>query len=70
MVRRTENHLNAHPARPPDAERVRGKLQWTTRDECLNANVFLEMTTEELAALLSGIDLSTATRRKRYRRAG
>jgi transposase len=30
----------------------------------------LEMTTEELGALLSGIDLSTATRRKRYRRAG
>jgi hypothetical protein len=28
------------------------------------------MTPEELAALLSGIDLSTATRRKRYRRAG
>jgi hypothetical protein len=30
----------------------------------------IEMTPEELAALLSGIDLSTATRRKRYRRAG
>jgi len=30
----------------------------------------LEMTAEELGALLSGIDLSTATRRKRYRRAG
>jgi hypothetical protein len=28
----------------------------------------IEITTEELAALLSGIDLSTATRRKRYRR--
>ena len=28
-----------------------------------------EITIEELAALLSGIDLSTATRRKRYRRA-
>jgi transposase len=28
----------------------------------------LEITTEELGALLSGIDLSTATRRKRYRR--
>jgi hypothetical protein len=28
------------------------------------------MTPEELAALLSGIDLSAATRRKRYRRAG
>jgi transposase len=28
-----------------------------------------EITTEELAALLSGIDLSTATRRKRYNRA-
>jgi len=27
------------------------------------------MTPEELGALLSGIDLSTATRRKRYRRA-
>jgi transposase len=30
----------------------------------------IEMTSEELAALLSGIDLSTAARRKRYRRAG
>jgi transposase len=30
----------------------------------------LEMTAEELGALLSGIDLSTATRRKRYRRTG
>lgn len=30
----------------------------------------IEMTPEELSALLSGIDLSTATRRKRYRRAG
>jgi hypothetical protein len=30
----------------------------------------IEMTPEELGALLSGIDLSTATRRKRYRRAG
>ncbi|MBV9406657.1 MAG: IS66 family insertion sequence element accessory protein TnpB [Acidobacteriaceae bacterium] len=30
----------------------------------------LEITAEELGALLSGIDLSTATRRKRYRRAG
>ncbi len=29
----------------------------------------IEMTPEELGALLSGIDLSTATRRKRYRRA-
>jgi transposase len=29
-----------------------------------------EITAPELAALLSGIDLSTATRRKRYRRAG
>ena len=29
-----------------------------------------EMTVEELGALLSGIDLSTATRRKRYRRPG
>ena len=29
----------------------------------------IEITSEELAALLSGIDLSTATRRKRYRRA-
>jgi hypothetical protein len=29
----------------------------------------IEITTEELAALLSGIDLSAATRRKRYRRA-
>jgi transposase len=28
----------------------------------------IEITTEELAALLSGIDLSAATRRKRYRR--
>jgi hypothetical protein len=28
-----------------------------------------EITVEELGALLSGIDLSTATRRKRYRRA-
>ena len=28
----------------------------------------IEITTEELGALLSGIDLSTATRRKRYRR--
>jgi transposase len=28
-----------------------------------------EITTEELGALLSGIDLSTATRRQRYRRA-
>lgn len=28
----------------------------------------VEITIEELAALLSGIDLSTATRRKRYRR--
>jgi len=30
----------------------------------------LEITVEELGALLSGIDLSTATRRKRYRRTG
>ena len=30
----------------------------------------MEITAEELGALLSGIDLSTATRRKRYRRAG
>lgn len=30
----------------------------------------IEMTPEELGALLSGIDLSTAMRRKRYRRAG
>ncbi len=30
----------------------------------------LEITVEELGALLSGIDLTTATRRKRYRRAG
>lgn len=29
-----------------------------------------EITVEELGALLSGIDLSTATRRKRYQRAG
>jgi len=29
----------------------------------------IEITTEELGALLSGIDLSAATRRKRYRRA-
>ena len=29
-----------------------------------------EMTGQELGALLSGIDLSTATRRKRYRRVG
>ena len=29
----------------------------------------IEITTEELSALLSGIDLSTATRRKRYHRA-
>jgi transposase len=29
-----------------------------------------EITTQELGALLSGIDLSTAKRRKRYRRAG
>jgi transposase len=29
----------------------------------------IEMTPEELAALLSGIDRSTATRRQRYRRA-
>lgn len=29
-----------------------------------------EITAEELGALLSGIDLSTAKRRKRYRRAG
>jgi hypothetical protein len=29
----------------------------------------IEITTEELAALLSGIDLSAAARRKRYRRA-
>jgi hypothetical protein len=28
----------------------------------------LEITTEELASLLSGIDLEQATRRKRYRR--
>jgi hypothetical protein len=28
-----------------------------------------EITVEELGALLSGIDLSSATRRKRYRRA-
>jgi hypothetical protein len=28
----------------------------------------IEITTEELGALLSGIDLSAATRRKRYRR--
>ena len=28
----------------------------------------IEMTSEELAALLSGIDLSSATRRKRYHR--
>lgn len=30
----------------------------------------IEMTSGELAAVLSGIDLSTAPRRKRYRRAG
>ena len=30
----------------------------------------LEITTEELGALLSGIDLSTAKRRKRYRHKG
>jgi transposase len=30
----------------------------------------LEITAEELGALLSGIDLSSAGRRKRYRRAG
>jgi transposase len=29
----------------------------------------IEITIEELSALLSGIDLGTATRRKRYRRA-
>ena len=29
----------------------------------------IEISSEELSALLSGIDLSTATRRKRYRRA-
>lgn len=29
----------------------------------------IEITSEELSALLSGIDLSTATRQKRYRRA-
>jgi transposase len=29
-----------------------------------------EITAQELGALLSGIDLSTASRRKRYRRAG
>jgi hypothetical protein len=29
----------------------------------------IEITSEELSALLSGIDLSTATRRKRYHRA-
>jgi hypothetical protein len=29
-----------------------------------------EITVEELGALLSGIDLSTATRGKRYQRAG
>jgi transposase len=29
----------------------------------------MEITSEELAALLSGIDLSTASRQKRYRRA-
>ena len=29
-----------------------------------------EITAQELGALLSGIDLSTAKRRKRYRRAG
>jgi hypothetical protein len=29
-----------------------------------------EITVEELGALLSGIDLSTAARQKRYRRAG
>lgn len=29
-----------------------------------------ELTTDDLAALLSGIDLSTATRRQRYRREG
>ena len=33
-------------------------------------NPHVEMTSEELAALLSGIDLSTAARRPRYRRAG
>ena len=32
-------------------------------------NPRFEITTEELGALLSGIDLSCATRRKRYRRA-
>ena len=30
----------------------------------------IEITVQELGALLSGIDLSTAKRRKRYRRAG
>jgi hypothetical protein len=30
----------------------------------------LEITAQELGALLSGIDLSTAKRRKRYRRNG
>jgi transposase len=30
----------------------------------------IEMTSEELAALLSGIDLTAATRRRRYRRNG
>ncbi len=33
-------------------------------------NPHFEITVEELGALLSGIDLSSATRRKRYRRAG
>ena len=36
-------------------------------DEAGSAQV--EITVEELGALLSGIDLSTASRRKRYRRA-
>ena len=36
----------------------------------IKEGIELEITIEELGALLSGIDLSTAMRRKRYRRAG
>jgi transposase len=39
-------------------------VAWTEKAECQR-----EITGQELAALLSGIDLSTATRRKRYQRA-
>ena len=37
---------------------------------CSRDGAELEITVEELGALLSGIDLSNASRRKRYRRTG